>query len=393
MSAETPVERGLTARIVELFITSKLSILLLIASLVAGFAALVLTPREEEPQIVVPVADVLISAPGARAEEVEKLVSTPLETLLREVDGVEYVYSASREGEALVTVRFFVGEDREDSLVKVWNKLMSNQDRIPPLVSSWTVKPVEIDDVPIVTLALSSSDPSYDAAALRRLADEMKDKLAVVEDAGKITVIGGERRQVSVYPDPARLAAHGTTVLDVMRALQAANINLQAGTFEQANRVVRLDAGPFFTGADEVAGTPVAGQGGRLVYLRDVAEVMDGPQEASSYTRPRKAPGWAKRKRRNLARSGRRSRWPSPSGKGRMPSQWPKRSSRRRAGYTAPSFPKTSPSTSPAITARPRITRSTNWSGICSSPSPRSSFFWLSPWGRRSLSSLPWRCR
>ncbi len=285
MSAETPVERGLTARIVELFITSKLSVLLLIASFLAGFAALVLTPREEEPQIVVPVADVLISAPGARAEEVEKLVSTPLETLLREVDGVEYVYSASREGEALVTVRFFVGEDREDSLVKVWNKLMSNQDRIPPLVESWTVKPVEIDDVPIVTLALSSSDPSYDTAALRRLADEMKDKLAVVEDAGKITVIGGERRQVSVYPDPARLAAHGTTVLDVMRALQAANINLQAGTFEQANRVVRLDAGPFLTSADEVAGTPVAGQGGRLVYLRDVAEVTDGPQDASSYTR------------------------------------------------------------------------------------------------------------
>ncbi|WP_347258835.1 efflux RND transporter permease subunit, partial [Methylocaldum sp.] len=138
MSAETSVERGLTARIVELFITSKLSILLLIASFLAGFAALVLTPREEEPQIVVPVADVLISAPGADAEEVEKLVSTPLETLLREVDGVEYVYSASREGEALVTVRFYVGEDREDSLVKVWNKLMSNQDRIPPLVSSWT---------------------------------------------------------------------------------------------------------------------------------------------------------------------------------------------------------------------------------------------------------------
>ncbi|WP_434130984.1 efflux RND transporter permease subunit [Methylocaldum sp. GT1BB] len=286
MSAETSVERGLTARIVELFITSKLSVLLLIASFLVGFAALVLTPREEEPQIVVPVADVLISAPGADAEEVEKLVSTPLETLLREVDGVEYVYSASREGEALVTVRFYVGEDREDSLVKVWNKLMSNQDRIPPLVSSWTVKPVEIDDVPIVTLALSSDDPAYDAAALRRLADETKDKLAVVEDAGKITVVGGERRQISVYPDPARLAAHGVTVLDVMRALQAANINLQAGTFEQANRAVRLEAGPFFTSADEVAGTPVvAGQGGKLVYLRDVAAVIDGPQEASSYTR------------------------------------------------------------------------------------------------------------
>lgn len=285
MSAESSVERGLTARIVELFITSKLSLLLLIASFLAGFAALVLTPREEEPQIVVPVADVLISAPGAGAEEVEKLVSTPLETLLREIDGVEYVYSMSREGEALVTVRFYVGENREDSLVKVWNKLMSNQERMPSLVNSWTVKPVEIDDVPIVTLALSSNDSAYDTAALRRLADEMKDKLAGVEDAGKIGVVGGERRRISVYPDAARLAAHGASVLDVMRALRAANVNLQAGTFDQANRVVRLDAGPFFASAEEVAGAPVAGQGGKLIYLRDVADVMDGPQEPESYTR------------------------------------------------------------------------------------------------------------
>jgi len=144
-------DRGLTSRIVHLFITSKLSLLLLIASFLLGFAALMLTPREEEPQIVVPVADVLISAPGASAEEVEKLVATPLESMLREVDGVEYVYSASQENQAMVTVRFFVGEDREDSLVKVWSKLMSNQDRIPPVVANWSVKPVEIDDVPIVT--------------------------------------------------------------------------------------------------------------------------------------------------------------------------------------------------------------------------------------------------
>jgi multidrug efflux pump subunit AcrB len=280
-----PTERGFTARVVELFITSRLSLLLLIVSLLAGFAALVLTPREEEPQIVVPVADVLISVPGASAEEVEKLVATPLESLLREVDGVEYVYSASREDEALVTVRFYVGEDREDSLVKVWNKLMSNQDRIPAAVAAWTVKPVEIDDVPIVTLTLSSPEPAYEGAALRRLADELKDKLAVVPDAGRISVVGGEPRRVLVYPDPARLAAHGVTVLEVVEALKAANVNLGAGTYEQAGRRVRLEAGPAFTDAGEVAGTPVVGQGGRLVYLRDVARVEDGPGEVDSYTR------------------------------------------------------------------------------------------------------------
>lgn len=280
-----PPERGLTSRIVELFITSKLSLLLLIASFLAGFAALVLTPREEEPQIVVPVADILVAAPGASAEEVEKLVATPLESMLREVDGVEYVYSASQENQALVTVRFFVGEDREDSLVKVWNKLMSNQDRIPPVVANWSVKPVEIDDVPIVTLTLSASDPAYDGAALRRLADEMKDKLALVEDAGRIVVTGGEPRRVQVYPDPARLAAHGLTLTDLLQALQAANVNIQAGRFEQANRSVRLDAGPAFTRVEDVAGTPVRSRDGRLVYLRDVARIEDGPAEVQRYTR------------------------------------------------------------------------------------------------------------
>jgi multidrug efflux pump subunit AcrB len=285
MNTTESVKRGLTARIVELFITSKLSLLLLIASLLAGFAALVLTPREEEPQIVVPVADVFISVPGASAEEVEKLVATPLESLLREVDGVEYVYSASQEGEALVTVRFYVGEDREDSLVKIWNKLMSNQDLIPPLVANWTVKPVEIDDVPIVTLTLSSADPVYDGSALRRLADEMKDKLAVVPDAGRITVVGGEPRRVLIYPDSARLAAHGVTLLDLMQALQAANVKLQAGRYDSSNRTVRLDAGPFFTNSAEVAATPIAEQQGRLVYLRDVANIEDGPSEAENYTR------------------------------------------------------------------------------------------------------------
>ena len=278
-------ERGFTSRIVHLFITSKLSLLLLIASFLAGFAALVLTPREEEPQIVVPVADILISAPGASAEEVEKLVATPLESMLREVDGVEYVYSASQENQAMVTVRFFVGEDREDSLVKIWNKLMMNQDRIPPVVVNWSLKPVEIDDVPIVTLTLSSTDATYDGPALRRIADEMKDKLALVDDAGRIVVVGGEQRRILVYPDPARLAAHNLTVSELLQALKAANVGIRAGRFEQANHSVWLDAGPAFEHIEEVAATPVGGKAGRLVYLRDVARVEDAPAEAMSYTR------------------------------------------------------------------------------------------------------------
>ncbi|MEN9681651.1 MAG: hypothetical protein RLZZ627_1544 [Pseudomonadota bacterium] len=287
MHLETPSkERGATTRIVELFITSKLSLLLLIASFIAGFAALALTPREEEPQIVVPVADVLISVPGASADEVEKLVSTPLESLLREVDGVEYVYSASRENEALVTVRFYVGEDREDSLVKIWNKLMSNQDRIPSVVSGWSVKPVEIDDVPIVTLTLSSSNTNGEQGeSLRRLADEMKDKLALVPNAGRILIVGGQQRRIMVYPDPARLAAFNLTIEEVVSALKAANINLSAGRFDQANRSVRLDVGPAFEQMNDVAVTPIKVVSGRTIHLREIARISDGDQEAETYTR------------------------------------------------------------------------------------------------------------
>ncbi|HWP01346.1 MAG TPA: efflux RND transporter permease subunit [Methylococcus sp.] len=284
MVSQTP-ERGLTAAIVRVFITSKLSPLFLVASLLLGAAALLLTPREEEPQIVVPVADVFVSAPGSSAEEVEKLVATPLELLLREIDGVEYVYSASRTGEALVTVRFYVGEDREDSLVKVWNKLMSHQERIPPIVSSWTVKPVEIDDVPIVTFTLSSANPAYDTAALRRLGEELKDKLATVDEVGRVSIHGGERRVIRIHPEPARLAAHRLDLLGVIQALRGANVQWQAGSFERGNRSIDLEAGSHFTSAAEIADTVVAQQSGRVVRLRDVAEVIDGPVELESYTR------------------------------------------------------------------------------------------------------------
>lgn len=280
-----PARRGFSAEIVRLFITSKLSMLLLIASLLAGMGALLVMPREEEPQIVVPVADVWIQMPGASAEEVEKLAVTPLESRLREIDGVEYVYSASREGEGLVTVRFYVGEDREDSLVKVWSKLMSNQDVIPPGVKGWGVKPVEIEDVPIVTLTLSSANALYDAAALRRLADEIKVKLSEVADAGKIAVVGGEPRQIEVWPDPAALAAHGLTLPEVMAALRNANIGLQAGRFERGDQVIQVDAGPMFHHVDDVAMTVLKSEDNRAVYLRDVAEVRDAAAEISSYTR------------------------------------------------------------------------------------------------------------
>jgi len=285
MTEPQPVKRGLTAAIVRVFITSKLSILFLIASLLAGAVALLVTPREEEPQIIVPFADVFVRFPGASAEETEKLVATPLEAKLWEIDGVEYVYSMARPGEAVVTVRFYVGEDRERSLVKVWNKVMSNQDAVPPGVTSWIVKPVEIDDVPIVLFTLSAANDAATGPDLRRIADEVLDKLARVPNTGRSWVVGGQPRRVTVYLDPARLAARGTSMLEVVRALQNANVNVQAGTFERGGREVTLEAGPFFGSAQEVEATVVASPGGRPVYVRDLGRVEDGPEEADSYTR------------------------------------------------------------------------------------------------------------
>jgi multidrug efflux pump subunit AcrB len=285
MTEAQPPKRGLTAQIVRIFITSKLSILFLIASLLAGALALLVTPREEEPQIVVPFADVFVRFPGASAEETEKLVATPLEAKLWEIDGVEYVYSMSRPGEAVVTVRFYVGQDRERSLVKVWNKVMSNQDAVPPGVTSWIVKPVEIDDVPIILFTLSAADARAGSPDLRRIADEVLDKLARVPNTGKSWVVGGQQRRVTVYLDPARLAARGTSMLEVVGALRAANVNVQAGSFERGGREVALEAGPFFGSAEEVEATVVTAIDGRPVYVRDVGRVADGPEEIESYTR------------------------------------------------------------------------------------------------------------
>jgi multidrug efflux pump subunit AcrB len=285
MTDATQPQRGITAKIVEVFITSKLSVLFLLASLGAGAVALLATPREEEPQIVVPFADVFVEFPGASAEETENLVAAPLEAKLWEIDGVEYVYSMSRPGEAVVTVRFFVGQDRERSLVKVWNKVMSNQDAVPQGVTSWIVKPVEIDDVPIVLFTLSSPNPHYGGPELRRIADEVLDKLGRVTNTGKRWVVGGEPRQVTVYVDPAKLAARGVSLLEVMRALDAGNLNVRAGRFERADREIELDAGPFFGSLDEVGATLVATNAGQPVYLRDVARLLDGPAEVESYTR------------------------------------------------------------------------------------------------------------
>lgn len=275
----------LTQRIVEVLLRGNLSVMLIAISLLCGVAALSLTPREEEPQIVVPLADVIIQVPGASPEEVEKNVAERLERLLFQIDGVEYVYSTSYPGMAVVTVRFFVGEDREDSLVKIYNKVQSNIDQVPATVAAWVVKPVEIDDVPIVNVTLWSDRPDlYDDYALRRIAEELQVRLQQVENVGTTQVISGRPRRIRVELDPERLAAHHTSALQVADALRATDVNLQAGAFSQLDQEAVVEAGPFIRDPAELGSLVVNLVEGRLVHLSDVADILDGPDEATSHS-------------------------------------------------------------------------------------------------------------
>jgi multidrug efflux pump subunit AcrB len=281
-----PVKKdSLTVAIVRLFTTSHLSLLFLLISLLAGAAALMLTPREEDPQIIVPVMDVFVQYPGATAEEVEKRVTTPLEVLLKQIQGVEYVYSASSPGKALVTVRYEVGQSIEDSLIKTRDKLQANLDIIPPGVTDWVVKPVEIDDVPILLLSLSMPQATEDIMAVRRIAEELIERLRAIDDVGKSWVIGGAPRRISVYPDPAKLQAAGIGLPEVRQALLQSNVNLQAGHLSRDNRDIVLEAGPHYQNVEQVGATVLKNVNGRLVYLRDVADLIDGPQDTDYYTR------------------------------------------------------------------------------------------------------------
>jgi multidrug efflux pump subunit AcrB len=292
MSLSTKYNLGTTGKIVEAFLLSKLPIIFIIASLLAGAAALVLTPREEEPQIVVPVVDVMINFPGASAAEVENLVNINLERKLWEIDGVEYIYSSSHAGSAVVTVRFYVGQNREESIVKVHSKIMSYVDQVPPGVTGWVVKPVEIDDVPIVTFSLYSS--LYSDYELRRVADEILHRMQRIQDTGRAYVVGGRKRQVRVLLQPEEMASRQVAVLDIERALKGANVNLRAGTMDVLNQEIVVDAGPFIKSPEEINELLIGVHEGKPVYLRDVARIVDGPEEAASYTRLTLGPGAAR---------------------------------------------------------------------------------------------------
>jgi len=278
-----PAKLGVAGRLARMFIHSKLTPLLLIASVALGAFAVWQLPREEEPQIVVPMSDVFVRMPGASAKEVEARITTPLERLLWEIPGVEYIYSTSSPGLAMVIVRFEVGEDEESATVRLQQKLAANADLIPTGASPPLVKNHSIDDVPVLALTLWSQ--RYSGYELRRVAAELEVAIKQVPGVSGVTLIGGERRQVRVVLDPERMSARRLGPLEVERALIAANERRPAGSFAVGNRELLVETGTVLATARDIADVVVGAAGGRPVLLRDVAEVIDGPEEPTSYVR------------------------------------------------------------------------------------------------------------
>jgi multidrug efflux pump subunit AcrB len=268
---------GPIARLVKVFLLSKLPSIIIIVCVLAGFMALLFTPREEDPQIKVPMVDILIRFPGASPKEVENLVVINLEKKLWEIEGLKDIYSQAKQGFAVVTARFKVGENLDNSLFKVYNKVFSNIDQVPSGVTGWVVKPMNINDVPIVTLTFYSNQ--VDDYQLHRVAVELLHRLQSIPDTGRSYVVAGRRRQVRVVADPVRLAAHGLDLSGLAHAIEVSNVNLPAGHFSRQDREYTVEAGPFLKSADEVANLVVGVHQGKPVYLKDVAQVIDGPEE------------------------------------------------------------------------------------------------------------------
>ncbi|TKB82560.1 MAG: efflux RND transporter permease subunit [Nitrospira sp.] len=281
MSSPTPYRPGLSGRIASLFIGSKLTPLLLLAALLLGVLAVILTPREEEPQIVVPMADVFLPFPGASANVVEEQLTKPIERVLSEIRGVEYLYSISRPGGALLIVRFYVGEPMERSLVNLYDKLMSNQDRLPPGAGPFHVKPRDINDVPIVTLTLSSD--RYADAQLRQVAEGVLEEIKKVPSTAGGFLVGGRPRELRVQLDAARLNAYGVSPLRIVEVIRGEHVASSAGRFSSGNQDYLLETGRFLRSREDLEALVVGLSERHPVYLRQVAEVIDGPAETTQY--------------------------------------------------------------------------------------------------------------
>ena len=280
---QTPI--NFTTKVISSVLVSKLPLVILVLSMLAGMMALKYTPREEEPQIVVPMIDVVVNAEGVNVQQVERLVTTPLEKLLAQINGVEHVYSVTNNSQTVVTLRFHVGENRQNALLNTYNKLHSNTDRIPAIVTNWRIQPIEVDDVPIIMLGLWSSDDTIvDDYDLRRLAEEVSTFLQAIDNTSEVNIVGGRSREIQVNVDPEQMTARAVAIADVLNAIQASNTLQFHGNLALENQSFRLESGDVFRDIAALKNTPINVIDGSVILLKDIANITDSPAEQSSYT-------------------------------------------------------------------------------------------------------------
>ncbi len=273
---------GLAGNLAKSFIHSPISPLLLLASLAIGILGLLFTPRQEDPQISVPMVDIFVSYPGASSRQVASLVADPLERIMSEIPGVKHVYSASQREQAMVTVEFDVGQNMGESLVKLYDKLESNVDSIPPGASPPLVKPKGVDDVPLVTLTLWSQDT--DDATLRLIALDVIQRLKEVKNTSQSFVVGGRTEQIRIEAYPERLAGFGISLDQIANTVRSANTQRGVGRVETNNTSFQLYTGTFLKHANDVKNLIVGLYNNQPVYLADVAQVIEGPSETQHIT-------------------------------------------------------------------------------------------------------------
>ncbi|RPI41331.1 MAG: efflux RND transporter permease subunit, partial [Betaproteobacteria bacterium] len=277
---EAGARLGFSGRIARYFQSSRLTPLLALAAFLLGVLAVAVTPREEEPQINVTMANVFVPFPGASAKDVEALVATPAEQVLAQMSGVEHVYSVSHPGMAVLTVQFAVGVPRIDALVRLYDTIDSNRDWVSPNLGILDpiIKPKGIDDVPVVAVTLWSEQPQTGAFELERIAHAAEIELKRVPGTREVQTLGGPGRAVRVILDADRLNAFGVSALDVRNALQLGNVSAPSGTLVRENRTIVVETGNYLESASDVRKLVVGTYESRPVYVSDVAEVIDGPE-------------------------------------------------------------------------------------------------------------------
>lgn len=271
---------GVAGTMARAFIDSPLSPILLLASLTIGILGLILTPRQEDPQISVPMVDIFVGYPGASSEQTAKQVASPLERVMSEIEGVDHVYSASQRGQAMVTVQFDVGEDMGPSLVKLYDKLQSNMDFAPSGATMPLVKPKAIDDVPAVAITLWSE--SVDDSILRKLASDLLQRIKELPNTGPGFIVGGRDEQVRVEVSIPKLASYNLSIGQIAQAIRSANSELEAGNYELGESSYRVYSGSFLANASDVSKLVVGVANGGPVFLADVAQITGGPSETKN---------------------------------------------------------------------------------------------------------------